>query len=126
MDVNLDMKALERLLGAPRGPIGLYLYRKALKIKKLAKSQVGKDTGKLRSSIHIKRGRAGLGQYVEIGSNVNYALLHHEGTKPHVIRPTQGKMLRFSAQGRIVYTRLVRHPGTSPNKYLSDQLYVVK
>ena len=37
----------------------------------------------------------------------------NDGTKPHIIRPRFAKVLRFVARGgNVVYTTLVRHPGT--------------
>jgi hypothetical protein len=30
------------------------------------------------------------------------------------------------SKGRVIRTQLVRHPGTKPNKYLSNQLVVFK
>jgi hypothetical protein len=53
---------------------------------------------------------------------LNYALAHHEGTAPHVIRPKSGKMLRFVSRGQVVYAHVVNHPGTKANKYLADAL----
>lgn len=125
MKLEINNRVLDFLVNSPRGPVGIYLYRKALQIKSGARAQVGVDTGRLKGSIHIRRGRRGPGQYVEIGSPLNYALMHHEGTKPHVITPNTAKMLRFSASGRIVYTKRVFHPGTKANRFLSDQLYLV-
>ena len=41
------------------------------------------------------------------------------GTAPHVIRPAGASCLAFRARsGEIVFTRLVRHPGTKPNPFL--------
>jgi hypothetical protein len=61
---------------------------------------------------------------VWIGSTVEYALAHHEGTKPHIIRPDRAKALRFTSGSRIIYSRAVKHPGTRANRYLKDQLYI--
>jgi hypothetical protein len=36
------------------------------------------------------------------------------GTKPHPIVPRNAKVLRFPANGGMVYTRRVSHPGTKP------------
>ena len=91
-----------------------------------AKAQVGVRTGALRSSIHMRHLRDSRGQYVKIGSNLDYALLHHQGTKPHVIRPDRAKVLRFVRGSRIIYTTSVMHPGTKANRYLSDNLKLVK
>jgi len=89
-----------------------------------AKAQVGVKTGKLKSSIHKRHTGNFTGQYLWIGSTVNYAYMHHEGTRPHFIVPrVAGKMLRFSSKGRMIMTPgPVMHPGTKPNRYLSNQL----
>lgn len=50
---------------------------------------------------------------------VKYVL---DGTRPHLIRPRRAKALRFEVSGRVVYTKLVRHPGTRPNNFLRRAL----
>jgi hypothetical protein len=45
-----------------------------------------------------------------------------DGTRPHLIRPRRAKALRFEVGGRVVYARLVRHPGTEPNDFLGKAL----
>ena len=117
---------LDFLLNSPEGDVGKYLAKKGRLIPAAAKAQVGVRTGALRSSIHMRHLRDSRGQYVKIGSNLDYALLHHQGTKPHVIRPDRAKVLRFVRGSRIIYTTSVMHPGTKANRYLSDNLKLVK
>lgn len=124
--VKWDNRALDKLLNSPRGTVGAYLFVKGAMIRQKARLQVGVDTGALKGSIHVRQGRTGVGQYVEVGSPLSHALMHHEGTKPHVIVPKRAAVLRFSAGGRVIYTRKVNHPGTRPNRYLTDQLYLIK
>ncbi len=38
------------------------------------------------------------------------------GTKKHIIRPVRAKFLRFQVDGDIVFSLIVRHPGTRPNR----------
>lgn len=109
-----------------RGPVGRYMFERGLRIMLAAKGQVGVKTGALKASIYMTQYRVPMGQNVKIGSPLNYALLHHEGTKPHIITPDRAEVLRFPSRGRIVYTRVVRHPGTKPNKYLADNLYLIR
>lgn len=45
-----------------------------------------------------------------------------DGTRPHLIRPRRAKALRFEVGGEVVFTRLVRHPGTRPNPFLQRAL----
>ena len=117
---------LDNLLNSPRGEVGRYLFERGTRILIAAKSQVGVKTGRLKASINMRQYRSVGGQSLKIGSPLNYALIHHEGTRPHIITPDTAEVLRFSSRGRIVYTRVVRHPGTKPNKYLADNLYLIR
>ena len=49
-----------------------------------------------------------------------------QGTKPHEIRPVRRKMLRFEVHGKVVYARVVHHPGTKPNNFLLKALIISK
>lgn len=104
------------------GPVGVHLRKGANKIKTAAQIQVGIRTGALKASINISQEKTPNGQMVKIGSPLSYALVHHEGSRPHLIVGRKGGMLRFTSKGRVVYTRAVIHPGTRPNKYLADNL----
>ena len=114
--------ALDALLNQEAGPVGRYLRNKGNEILIAARSRVGVRTGALRASLHMRHMRDPRGQQLWIGSELNYALAHHEGTKPHVITPKSGKMLRFVSRGQVVYAHSVNHPGTKANRYLADAL----
>ena len=48
-----------------------------------------------------------------------YGIYVVAGTAPHEIRPAGASCLAFRARsGEMVFTRLVRHPGTKPNPFL--------
>ena len=48
-----------------------------------------------------------------------YGIFVVSGTAPHVIRPAGASCLAFRAKsGAMVFTKLVRHPGTKPNPFL--------
>jgi hypothetical protein len=118
--------ALFRLLKDPTGDVGRHMFGRGLRITAAAKMKVGKRTGALAASINMSQEPTRTGQKMTIGSPLSYAYMHHEGTRPHVIRADSGGLLRFSARGRVVYTRQVAHPGTRPNRYLTTFLYMVK
>lgn len=124
--VVINTPALNNMLKGPQGEVAKYLRKRGRLMMALAKQQVGKDTGLLKSSIHMRVNRDSVGLVMEIGSDLGYAHAHHEGTKPHVITPKEAGILRFSSGSRIIYSRHVNHPGTRPNRYLSDQLWVAK
>jgi hypothetical protein len=113
---------MEQLLRSPQGAIGKDLRKRGLRVQAGAKAQVGVRTGALRASIHMRHMSDTRGQYVRVGSNLNYALAHHEGTSPHIIKPNRKHMLKFQTKGQIVFAHVVKHPGTKPNRYLTDNL----
>jgi ABC-type uncharacterized transport system permease subunit len=106
----------------PDGEVGRYLKKQAAQLTTYAKIQAGVDTGALRNSVHYKMTRSSRGLVALVGSDNRVALMHHQGTRPHIIMPRTAKTLRFYSRGRIVYAQVVRHPGTQPNRYLTDNL----
>jgi hypothetical protein len=125
--VNINHSALDRMLNSPTGDVGRYLSGKGRLIVAAAKAQVGVDTGRLRQSIGMTHYRGLGGQYLRIGSSDSIALIHHQGTSPHTIEARdRHKVMRFTSGGRTIYSRRVLHPGTRPNRYLSDNLRLIR
>lgn len=102
--------------------VGRHLNTLGARVERLAKAQVGKKTHALQRSINHKLATKSGGLVVAIGSNNKIALLHHNGARPHIIAARRAKTLRFYSRGRIVYAKVVHHPGTKPNRYLTDNL----
>jgi hypothetical protein len=119
-------REIDTLLNNPNGEVGRYLAKKGEKVTAAARAQAGFRTGALRASIHMRHMRDSRGQYLKIGSSVKHAYMHHEGTKPHLIMPRRRRTLRFFSKGFMVFTQLVRHPGTKPNRYLTDNLKLIR
>lgn len=126
LQVKLYKEPLRRFLNTPNSGDDKDLWKWLEKKKALAlvgaRGMVGVKTGALRKSITARHLGNFMGQYVTITADKPYALMHHEGTKPHVITPKNGKFLHFRAGSRSVYTTMVFHPGTKPNPYLRKQL----
>jgi len=112
------------MLNGAGGMVDNNMRRRALTVQAAARRQVGKRTGFLAKSIHSRRSRDTFGPYWYVGSTVSYAYMHHEGTRPHTIMRSGGGKLRFATSGGIVFAPIVRHPGTKPNRYLKDSLYL--
>jgi hypothetical protein len=120
-----DVK-LQNFLNGRLTPVGRHLHKKGKLVERAAKAQVGVDTRRLRKSIHMRHHIGATGQYVKITASTPYALMHHEGTRPHIITPKNGPVLRFTGKtGASVHARVVRHKGTEPNRYLTDNLRLV-
>lgn len=117
-----DRAGMDYVLKEPNGVTGRYMKQGGMRVAAAARAQAGFRTGLLKSSIHVTQERTAAGQTVSIGSSLPYALYHHEGTRPHIIHGRNGGMLRYTQTGRVVYSRAVVHPGTKPNKFLSDNI----
>lgn len=113
------------LLKSPYGAVGRDLFQRAIRVERAARRQVGVKTGKLRSSITVKNQTlTTYGQKYAVGSDLSYALLHHNGSRRHVILPVRAQnLVFFSKTGKLVVTNKVNHPGTKPNRYLTDNLF---
>jgi hypothetical protein len=122
MKFVLDRAGYDHMVKHPSGEVGRYLTKQGEKLTAYAKIQAGVDTGALKQSIHFNLTRSSRGLVALVGSDNRIALMHHQGTRPHIIMPKTAKTLRFYSRGRIVYAQVVRHPGTKPNKYLTDNL----
>jgi hypothetical protein len=99
-------------------PIYHDLERRAKAVQRRAKVLVGKDTGYLASRITLSSRAAPPFWWFKIEGNTTYAYVHHQGSKPHIIKGH----LEFPSGGRMVHTRVVHHPGTKPNPYLRNAL----
>ena len=73
-------------------------------------------TGKLARSIVKEIDEDGEAWIRALAPHAVYVI---KGTAPHEIRPVNASVLAFKAAGGdMVFTRLVRHPGTKPNPFM--------
>lgn len=117
--VRLDRADLNRTIrGASRRELEIV----SRQVMNRAKILAPVDTGRLRASIRIESRRTfSLRSVYTIGSDVSYAAMVHDGTRPHQIRPKRaGGRLRFVVGGRVVFARVVNHPGTKARPFLDD------
>ena len=90
-----------------------------------AKRDVGVKSGALRASIYSTHRGTSTGQYAEVIAPLSYALAHHNGTRPHIIKPKKAEQLVFRSGSRIIRTSIVKHPGTRANRFLFKNLDVL-
>jgi hypothetical protein len=71
------------------------------------------ETGETQESVDAVNFRFGR---FEVGFTIQattpQASYTNDGTRPHIIRPRRARALRFRVGGRVVYARVVHHPGT--------------
>lgn len=121
----MDKVAYDEMTKSPTGMVGRHLGRIGARLRLLARAQAGVKTGALKASMNYKVTRNSHGLHVLVGSSNKIALMHHQGTRAHIIVPRRAQTLRFYSHGRIVYAQIVHHPGTRPNRYLTDNLHKV-
>jgi len=124
IEIIIDGAEVEKIVSSDQGPTFRYLFRKGQDVQDRARVQVGKRTGRLEQSIVKRFGHIDGDLEVLIGSDLDYARLHHDGTREHEIFAKNGRGLSFywPKAGRFVVFRSVHHPGTRPNPYLADPL----
>jgi hypothetical protein len=135
--VVINPTALQNLLQGANGPVVRDLLRRADRVKARAQTLVGvyqpppegpvrsRRPGTLRDSIVVRLTRGGQwGVTAIVGTNDRIALWHHEGTVAHVIVPRRRRWLWFywARVGTTVFAKRVNHPGTRPNRYLTNAL----
>ncbi|XVV34944.1 hypothetical protein ACQPXT_13245 [Streptomyces sp. CA-100214] len=119
VEVRLNQNALRRLLRsrtrAARRKMEQRTERTANIARDLAPGTMGDFVG-----WRVEEGPGGLQGVITCDHPaVRYVL---DGTRPHLIRPRRAKALRFEVGGRVVFAKLVRHPGTEANNFLAEAL----
>lgn len=137
--VLIDPAKLAELMRSPSGPVVRALIEDAELVKIEAQRLVGvsrpdpvprrkpRRPGTLRDSIVKRVAWDNEGVVILVGSDDPIALYHHEGTQPHPIEPKDAEFLVFywPVTGRVMYLKRVQHPGTRPNRFLTNALRVL-
>ena len=81
------------------------------------------QTGQLEGAIRVTHARTSPTTWrVTADVPVIQAATLDSGARPHVIRPRRAKALRFVMDGRVVFARVVNHPGNPPFRWFSRVL----
>lgn len=119
--LRIDWRAVDHMLNSPTGVVGQDCQQRADRTAARARQFA---PGSMSERIAPPVVQAGTG-----GPSADIQVRHHavgyviNGTPPHPIRPRPPKRaLRFTVGGRIVFARLVNHPGTQPNDFMNKAL----
>lgn len=119
VSVQIDRTRLERLLRLPGGLVHRNMQRRVLRAEETARRLAPGSMGRGISSRVERDGREIAGYITSSHPATVYVV---KGTAPHIIRPVRAQALRFTVGGRVVYARIVHHPGTRPNDFLTQAL----
>lgn len=131
---------LNILLRSATGPVGRFVDRLGEAVLNKSRELVHVDPQHdftryprhLKDTIFTREIRVGLERGIEVGSEQDYAIIHHEGAAAHVVSPKPGGRLvltRRTRTGRTVVLpvgRSVVIPALPPNPYLRDALNVIR
>jgi hypothetical protein len=119
---RLDQTRIRRLLRLPGGPVDRDLRKRLARAQAVAQSRApGTMAAGIRTSVRY----AHAGPVGTVTSTHPATIFVVNGTRPHVIWPKINRPnphLRFTVGGRVVYARVVFHPGTRANPFLRDAL----
>ncbi len=120
VDFRLSQSRVTRMLRLPGGLVDRNLRRRVERVQAAAERLAPGSTGQgIRSSYRITFN----GPVGTVTSTHPASIFVVSGTRPHIIRPRRpGGVLRFTVGGRVVYARLVHHPGTAANPFLTEAL----
>jgi hypothetical protein len=119
VSVTINRNALERMLRLPGGLVYESMRRRLNRAEAVARVTAPGSMSEHISSSIDGRGRNIIGRLESTHPATIYVI---KGTRPHIIRPVRAKALRFMVGGRVVYARIVRHPGNAPNDFLTRAL----
>lgn len=123
-NVVINDLAVRRLMTDSNGPVVRFLASTAERVLTQAKINFAShtDTGRgINSLTWFLTGEPS----ARVGSDVDYMLWVHEGTQPHTITATPGKVLSWVGPGGRMFAHSVNHPGYSGDPYLRRALNTV-
>ncbi len=119
---RVNQAGIRRLFTGPNSAAMRDLGARADRVERRARQLVGVDTTRLIRSIRQERGAGFIDIVAGRPGQTGYIMPHHDGARPHIIRPRRAKALRFVIGGRVVFARKVNHPGSVGTQFLRNAL----
>lgn len=113
--VRINGAAVRRIAGGAQAEA--FMLRLGNRIRNNAASRCNVDSGRLRSSLQVIL--SGPGSML-VGTDVEYAIYVHNGTRPHLIEPVTARVLHWIGPGGEVFAARAYHPGYGGNPFLTD------
>jgi hypothetical protein len=119
VEVRVDQGVILRMLRARGGVAHRRLSAKTERVADIAAREAPGSMGRY-VDWYVQEGPSGLQGVVTCDHPKVRLIL--DGTRPHLIRPRRARALRFTVGGDVVFAKLVRHPGTRANNFMSRAL----
>ena len=120
MPTTVDASGLRRAV-ASRG--GFIAQRATLDIDRELhrKARPHRQSGEMKAAIRVTQQRLSPTVWrVTAENRTIQAATTNTGARPHVIRPVKASVLRFVMDGRVVYAKVVHHPGNKGDRWFSS------
>lgn len=118
--LRIEWAAVDRMLNSPTGMVGRDCQQRADRTAARARQFAPGSMSQRIAPPVVQRAAGGPSADITVRHEaVGYVI---NGTRPHQIRPRTRQALRFTVGGRIVFARLVNHPGTQANDFLNKAL----
>jgi hypothetical protein len=123
--VTLYPAQLHGLLVGRSGAVGRVMAGFAglatVNARRVANERIVSRSGAYVSGIRSSTRSSARGVVVETTASAPHSRVLEKGSRPHVITPTGGKVLKFDGPGGgDTYARYAEHPGTQPYNILRD------
>jgi hypothetical protein len=118
--LRMDWAAVDRMLNSPTGMVGRDVQQRADRTAARARQFAPGSMSQRIAPPVVQRGADGPQADITVRHEaVGYVI---NGTRPHQIRPRYKQALRFTVGGRVVFAKLVNHPGTQANDFMNKAL----
>lgn len=122
-DFSLNRSRIERMLRLPGGLVYRNMERR---LRRVEAEAIRRAPGSMGHNISSAIRNSPGGDFRGVITVRHPAVIYvTKGTRPHIIRPKPNRPkphLRFTIDGRIVYAKIVMHPGNKPNDFLIKAL----
>ncbi len=112
---NIEWRQRPAGLAAIDAECQKFLMSRARRVQRNARAMAPGRMGRQVNAVIV-------GKHVRVESSHPATMFVIRGTRPHIIRPRYKKVLRFRVQGRTVFAKIVHHPGTKANDFLTAAL----
>jgi hypothetical protein len=122
VNFRLDWKdaAIQKMMVGDGGPVERHIFNVTMATERYAKENCPVDTGRLRGSIRSVLGTDNKGRFGLVGSDVDYALYVHRGTRAYTIKPKVKKALWWEGAAHPVMRVRIKERKARP--FLNDAL----
>jgi hypothetical protein len=115
LEIRMSQAAINRMLGGATGPVMKDLIKRGRRVQRNARAMAPGRMGRKINAVIVDG-------HVRVESNHEATMFVIKGTRPHIIRPRYRQVLKFTSRGNTVFARVVHHPGTKKNDFLTKAL----